>query len=163
MLIPKKFARIFSRTLGVLLLLGMSWAQAEVVANWECGFQVEIPDTWLKRDLRDHGVRFASDEVKVDIEPFRGMTLPNQVSRLQRDRKSEGYQFKSEKQFTINEVPCHEMIFYKSGRYRIYYVLVAAERGFLWTITSDSTDSPAFLESQDMLSTFIITPTNSRK
>lgn len=158
MFLSRTRQRIFARTLAVLLSLSICWTQAEVVANWECGFQVEIPDTWLKRDLRERGVRFASDEVKVDIEPFSGITLPNQVARLQKERKAEGYEFKSEKHFSLNDVPCHEMIFYKNGRYTIYYVLMAAQRGFLWTVQSDSTDSTAFLESQAMLATFIITP-----
>lgn len=153
------FYRQLCRSLAILLLLSVGLTQAEVLANWECGFQVQIPDTWLRRDLKGQGLKLASDEVRVDIEPYSGITYANQIQRLHKlTKEKEKMEFKSERDLQINGVSCHEMIFYRDGHYKIYYVFTTGERGFLWTVLSDSTDSPAFLESQDILNSFTVTP-----
>lgn len=153
------FFRRFSRSLAVLLLVLTCWAQAELLVNWECGFEVQIPDTWLRRDLKEQGLKLSSDDVRIDIEPYVGITYANQIQRLHKLTKEEQHmEFKSERDLQIHGVDCHEMIFYRNERYKIYYVFAAGQGGFLWTILSDSTDSPAFMESQGILDSFVITP-----
>ena len=142
-----------------LLVLTLSLCcLGEVIANWECGFEVDVPDTWLRRDMKEAGLKLSSDEVRMQVEPFSGISYDGQVQRLHKETKAEGYQFKTERSYTLNQVPAHEMIFFKDGNYKIYYVLMAGQRGFLWTVLSESTDSEAFLEGQDIISSFLVTP-----
>ena len=94
----------------------------------------------------------------MQVEPFSGITLDNQIVRLHEVTKADGYQFKTERSFVLNQTPAHEMIFFKDGEYKIYYALMAGERGFLWTLESESTDSEAFLESQQILYSFKVIP-----
>lgn len=138
----------------ILLLVCPALAQTETVVNWEGGFEVDVPDQWLRRDLGVDGLKLASERVRMHVEPYSGITLEGQIERLHELTKAEGYQFKTERSFVLNQTPAHEMIFFKDGEYKIYYVLMAGLRGFLWTVESDSTDSPAFLESQEIIYSF---------
>jgi hypothetical protein len=143
--------------LFILLCTALA-ATAETVVNWENGFEVDLPQTWLRADLKEDGLKLNSEDVSIAIEPYSGLTQDAQIERLHKMAKEDGYHFKSERSLTINQVPAHEMIFHKDGRYKIYYVLMAGSRGFLWTIRSSATDSEAFLEGQDILSSFRINP-----
>lgn len=131
---------------------------AENVVNWEGGFEVDIPDTWLRRDMKEAGLKLNADDVKILVETYSGLSQPAQITRLHEQTKEAGYHFRSERSFPINQVPAHEMIFFKNGKYKIYYVLMAGQRGFLWTVESESTDSEAFLEGQDILYSFRVQP-----
>lgn len=122
--------------------------------NWEGGFEVDVPDQWLRRDLGADGLKLSSERVRMDVVPYSGITLEGQIARLHEMTKAEGYHFKTERSFVLNQTPAHEMIFFKDGEYKIYYVLMAGLRGFLWTVESESTDSPAFLESQQIIYSF---------
>lgn len=143
------FIVMLSLTLGCL---------GETLVNWENGFEVEVPDVWLRRDMKAAGLKLSSDEVRMQVEPYFGITHNSQIQRLHDLTKKDGWRFKSEQDLSINGVPAHEMIFFKDGDYKIYYVVMAGERGFLWTVYSESTDSPAFLEGQDIISSFTIKP-----
>jgi len=149
--------REFSKIVVLLLLLTLG-AQSETIVNWANGFEVDVPDTWLRRNMEQAGLKLSSDEVRMQVEPYSGITQDAQIKRLHKETKEQGYQFKSEKSLTINQVPAHEMIFFKDGHYRIFYVLMAGQSGFLWTIESESTDSEAFLQGQDILASFRIKP-----
>ena len=94
----------------------------------------------------------------MQVEPYSGITLDGQIERLHEITKADGYQFKTERSFVLNQTPAHEMIFFKNGEYKIYYVLMAGTRGFLWTVESESTDSDAFLESQEIIYSFKVQP-----
>lgn len=133
-------------------------AWADVIVNWENGFEVDIPSTWLRQEGGLAGVKLASDDVKLNIEPYSGVTMQHQIERLHEEAKKDHYDFKTERTFTLHEVPAQEMIFYKNGRYKFYYVLMAGSRGFLMTLMSDSTDSEAFLEAQDIVMGFKVLP-----
>ncbi len=139
--------------LWALLCVSLS-AQNESVINWEGGFKLDVPDTWLRRNLRTKGLKLNSDDVQVSIETYTGITQSAQTERLRKEAESQGYAFKSERAFPINQVPTRELVLQKNGIFRIYYILMAGQRGFLWTVTSPSTDSEAFLEGKKMLSTF---------
>ena len=142
--------------LSVLLLTVP--APAETVTNWENGFEVDIPHEWLRRDLGAEGLKLSQDRVRMQVEPYSGITLDGQIERLHEITKADGYQFKTERSFVLNQTPAHEMIFFKNGEYKIYYVLMAGTRGFLWTVESESTDSDAFLESQEIIYSFKVQP-----
>lgn len=143
----------------LMFLLGLCLTvQAEVVTNWEGGFEVDIPDYWLRADLGSDGLMLNSDEVKMQVEPYSGITLDNQVERLRELAKEEKYRFRSERSFALNQTPAHELIYSRKGKYIIYYVLMAGDRGFLWTVTSDTTDSEAFLEGQQIIESFNVLP-----
>lgn len=151
--------RLPSYSLFVLtFLLVSALANAEVVTNWENGFEVDIPNEWLRRDLGADGLKLSEDRVRMHVEPYSGITLESQIERLHEITKADGYQFKTERSFVLNQTPAHEMIFFKDGEYKIYYVLMAGTRGFLWTVESESTDSPAFLESQEIIYSFKVQP-----
>lgn len=150
--------RLLQAALFGLLMLTTLPVQAETLANWELGFEVDVPDYWLRRDMKENGLKLNSDEVRMQVEPFTGMSQQEQIEQLHQSTKAEEFEFKSERSFTINQVPAHEMIFFKNGKYRIYYVLMAGQRGFLWTIYSESTDSEAFLEGQDVMASFRVKP-----
>lgn len=142
-----------------LWLIMQGAVQAETLVNWELGFEVDVPDTWLRRELGEQGLKLSADEVRMQVEPYSGISQDEQIKRLHElTKEEEEYEFKSEKSFTVNQVPAHEMIFFKNGEYKIYYVLMAGQRGFLWTIYSKSTDSDAFLEGQDVLASFRVMP-----
>jgi hypothetical protein len=144
-------------TLLTLALL-CSLASAEVVVNWEGGFEVDLPNSWLRRDLGADGLMLSSDRVRMQVEPYSGITLEGQIDRLHQLTKADRYEFKTERSFVLNQTPAHEMIFFKNGEYKIYYVVMAGVRGFLWTVESESTDSPAFLESQQIIYSFKVQP-----
>lgn len=150
----------FRNTLLVFFLACtlLSPSSADVIVNWENGFELELPSTWLRQEGGGEGVKLASDDVKLNIEPFAGVTMKHQIERLHAETKKDGFGFKKERTFTLHEVPAQEMIFYKNGRYKFYYVLMAGARGFLLTLTSDSTDSEAFLEAQDIVMGFRVLP-----
>ncbi len=153
------YRQIWKIFLLSLWLVTQGAVQAETLVNWELGFEVDVPDTWLRRELGEQGLKLNADEVRMQVEPYSGITQDEQIKRLHKlTKEDEKYEFKSEKSFTINQVPAHEMIFFKDGEYKIYYVLMAGQRGFLWTIYSDSTDSEAFLEGQDVLASFRVVP-----
>ena len=142
----------------LLVLLLTALAPAEVVTNWENGFEVDIPHEWLRRDLGAEGLKLSQDRVRMQVEPYSGITLEGQIERLHQVTKADGYQFKTERSFVLNQTPAHEMIFFKNGEYKIYYVLMAGTRGFLWTVESESTDSEAFLEGQEIIYSFKVQP-----
>lgn len=142
---------------ALLAFLTLS-AQAEFLVNWELGVEMYVPDHWLRRDLKEQGVKLSSDQVRMEVVPFYGVTQQAQIQRLHKLTKEEGFQFKSERSFPLNQVPAHEMVFFKDGEYKIFYVLQAGQRGFLWTVHSRSTDSEAFLEGQEILNTFVVKP-----
>ena len=149
--------RLVKIATAFLLLLSLV-AQAELLVNWELGVEMDVPDHWLRRDLKDQGIKLSSDEVRMELEPFSGITQQAQIERLHKLTKEDGYEFKSERSFPLNQVPTHEMVFFKDGSYKLFYVLQAGQRGFLWTVHSRSTDSEAFLEGQDILNTFVVRP-----
>lgn len=142
----------------LLLLLAPSAAWADTITNWELGFTVEVPTTWLRYEGGKGGLKLASEDVRLEVTPFGGVTLTTQIETLRQQAKAAGYQFKEEKSYPIMEVPAHEMVFYKDGKYLLYYVLLSGQRGFLVTLRSDGTDTPAFLEAQDVVSNFRVTP-----
>jgi hypothetical protein len=141
---------------AILLLSSPLWA--DTLANWELGFEVDVPTVWLRQEGGAAGTRLAYDDVRLDIEPYSGITQSAQIERLHHETKAAGYQFKSEKSFPIHEVPAHEMIFYKDGKYLIYYVLMAGSRGFLLTLRSEGQDSEAFRQAQDVIANFRVMP-----
>lgn len=145
-----------------LLLLLAAWlsapGKADTVVNWENGFEVQVPTIWLRWEGGAAGMKLALDDVQLEIVPFAGITQAAQIERLHRQSKESGYQFKTERSLVIQEVPGHEMIYFRQGKYLIYYVLMAGQRGFLLTLRSESTDSPAFLEAQEMITRFRVLP-----
>jgi hypothetical protein len=149
------------RRLLLLLLLclwGATPLQADTLTNWELGFEIDVPTPWLRNEAGLEGLKLASDDVRLDIVPYSGLSQAAQIERLHKDTKTQGYQFKSEKSYPIHEVPAHEMVFYKDGQYLIYYVLMSGSRGFLITLRSQGQDSQAFRESQDIIPTFRVLP-----
>ncbi len=153
---------------NMIVTLSLSWilivsAGADILVNWENGFELELPSTWLRQEGGVDGVKLASDDVKLIIEPYAGVTMKHQIERLHTETKRDGFNFKKERTFTLHEVPAQEMIFYKNGRYKFYYVLMAGSRGFLLTLTSDSTDSEAFLEAQDIVMGFRVLPPDQQQ
>jgi hypothetical protein len=138
--------------------LAQGGALADTLVNWENGFEVDVPTTWLRQEGGAAGMKLASDDVRMSIEPYSGITQSAQIERLHKETKEQGYEFKSERSYPIHEVPAHEMIFYKDGRYLIYYVLMAGQRGFLITLQSEGTDSAAFRQAQDVIANFRVTP-----
>lgn len=144
--------------LTVCALLMSAPATAETVVNWENGFELEVPETWLRHDGKASGIKLNSEDVKIHIEPYSGVTQGGQIERLHKMYKGQDYEFKAERDFSINEVPTHEMVFYKDGKYKIFYVMMSGDRGFLWTVDSLSTDSDAFIQGQAVLSSFRVTP-----
>lgn len=152
---PSKMTAVLALALSLCLCGPMC---AEVLVNWEGGFEVEVPDFWLRRDLQDQGLKLNADDVHMQVETYSGLSQMAQVARLHQETKDAGYHFRSERSFPINQVPAHEMIFFKDGAYKIYYVLMAGQRGFLWTVTSPSTDSEAFMEGQDIIYSFQVKP-----
>ena len=152
------FSRVLTASVVGFLLLMSSPLRAETLVNWELGFEVDVPDYWLRVNMKESGLKLNSDVGRMQVEPYGGMTQQELVAELHQRTKEEGFEFKTERSYAINQVPAHEMIFYKGGKYRIYYVLMAGQRGFLWTVLSESTDSEAFLEGQDVLASFRVTP-----
>ncbi len=138
------------------LLLGV--AQADTVVNWQLGYEVDVPATWLRQEGGANGTKLSSEDVRLDVVPFSGTSQAAEIARLHKDTKAQKYEFKTERSFTVHEVPAHEMIFYRDGRYLIYYVLMAGQRGFLLTLRSEGTDSGAFQEAQDIITNFRVTP-----
>jgi hypothetical protein len=131
---------------------------ADTVVNWELGIEVDVPPTWLRHEGGANGLKLASEDVRLDIVPYTGVTQAGQIERLHKETKAAGYQFKTERSYPIHEVPTHEMTFYKDGKYLIYYVLMAGSRGFLLTLRSEGTESPSFLEAQDIINNFRVLP-----
>ena len=167
----RRTARLLTRTGLVLVLTGLPFlltglpflltglpACAEPLVNWENGFEINLPATWLRQEGGAKGIKVASDDVRINFEPYFGTTMAEQIERLHKETKANGYQFKNERSYTIHEVPAHEMVFYRDGKYLIYYVLVAGHRGFLITLQSEGTDSVAFREAQDIISDFRVKP-----
>lgn len=142
----------------LFLLLSLSAVQADTLVNWELGFEIDVPTTWLRQEGGANGLKLASEDVKLDIVPFSGLTLTAQIERLHKQTKADGYQFKSERSYALHEVPAHEMVFYKDGEYKIYHVLLAGSRGFLLTLRSQGMDSEAFKESQAAIGSFRVKP-----
>lgn len=142
----------------MFLLLG-ALAQADTLVNWQLGFEVDVPTDWLRQEGGANGTKLSSDDVRLDVVPFSGMSQATEIDRLHRETKAQKYEFKTERSFTIHEVPAHEMIFYRDGRYLIYYVLMSGQRGFLLTLRSEGTDSAAFREAQNIIANFRVTPT----
>ncbi|MCA9793272.1 MAG: hypothetical protein KC910_15790 [Candidatus Eremiobacteraeota bacterium] len=136
----------------VVLLLLPGLAQERMTDK--SGFSLMVPEHWLHTRSDDRGLELARDDVHIQIVGFRGTTLEDEVKRLRALEREQESEFKEEKTVTVNEVPCHWMIFFQDDEYRIYYALLAGQRGFLWTVTSRSTDSKAFLEAQQMLESF---------
>lgn len=146
---------IFSLLLSLCLLIS---AQADTLTNWELGFEVTVPSTWLRWEGGIEGVKFASGDVKLDVTPFTAGSLKQKVSELHAQSKADRYQFKTERSYTLHEVPAHEMTFYRDGRYLIYNVLMAGDRGLLLTLRSVGTDSDDFRQAQDVLANFRVLP-----
>lgn len=149
--------RNWTITLILVSLLALP-SLGETLVNWENGFEVEVPTEWLRYEGKADGIKLNSDDVKIKIEPYSGVTRAGQIERLHNMYKAQDYEFKAERDFAINEVPTHEMVFYKDGKYKIFYVMESGDRGFLWTIDSLSTDSKAFKEGQIILESFKVTP-----
>lgn len=141
----------------LVLLLG-AVAQADMLVNWELGFEVDVPSSWLRQEGGASGLKLASDDVKITIEPYAGLTLAAEIERLRQQTKQDGYEFKNEKSYPIHEVPAHEMVFYKDGKYLIFYVLLSGSRGFLISLQSEGTESTAFGEAQTVIANFRVTP-----
>lgn len=142
----------------LFVLLSLSGVRADTLVNWELGFEIDVPTSWLRQEGGSNGLKLASEDVRIDIVPYSGVSLSTQIERLHKQTKADGYGFKSEKSYTLHEVPAHEMVFYKDGRYKIYHVLLAGARGFLLTLQSEGTDSQAFREAQDVISSFRVKP-----
>ena len=140
----------------LVLLSGLAWA--DTLVNWEIGFEVDVPTTWLRQDGGASGLKLASEDVRLSVEPYFGVTQATQIERLRQQSKAAGYEFKNEKSYPIHEVPAHQMVFYKSGKYLIYYVLISGSRGILLTLNSEGTDSPSFQQAQDIISDFRVMP-----
>ena len=51
----------------LFLLLLTALAPAEVVTNWENGFEVDIPNEWLRRDLGSEGLKLSQDRVRMQV------------------------------------------------------------------------------------------------
>ncbi len=145
-------------SLLILCLVTVSAVKAETLVNWDLGYEIEVPNHWLRADLGPDGTQLSYDDVKISIEPFSGITMQGQIERVHQFDKEEGWGFRSEKSFTINEVPAHEIIYERGGKYRVSYVLLSGQRGFLWTFTSEGTDSEAFMEGQKILYGFVVMP-----
>lgn len=150
------------RTLLLLFLL-LGPARADTLTNWDLGFEVEVPTTWLRQEGGLNGIKLASEDVRVDIAPFSDLSQSAKIERLHKDTKAGGYEFKSEKSYPIHEVPAHEMVFYKGGQYLIYYVLMSGSRGFLITLRSEGQDSDAFREAQSVIPSFRVMPARAEK
>ncbi len=142
----------------LITLLLASSSFADTITNWEVGFEVSIPSSWLRQEGGAAGVKLASGDVKLDITPFTGSTLAEKIARIHKERKPEGYEFKGERSYALNEVPAHEMTFYRDGKYLIYHVLMAGDRGILLTLRSVGTDSEDFHQAQDVISGFRVLP-----
>lgn len=145
----------------LFVLLSLSAARADTLVNWELGFEIDVPTTWLRQEGGANGLKLASDDVRLDVVPYSGVSLAAEIERLHKQTKADGYQFKSEKSYALHEVPAHEMVFYRDGRYKIYQVLMAGSRGFLLTLTSEGTDSEAFRQAQDVIASFRVKPANA--
>lgn len=137
-----------------------AWAEpkTDTITNWELGFAVDIPTTWLRYEGKHDGAKFASEDIRLDVSPFTGMTQSQQIEALRKQAKQDRYEFKEEKSYPIMQVPAHEMVFYRNGKYLIYYVLMSGQRGFILTLRSDGTDTPAFLEAQSVIANFRVMP-----
>lgn len=144
--------------LSILVALLALPLLADTLVNWENGFEVEVPSTWLRHEGKQAGLKLNSEDVKIKIEPYIGVSQAGQIERLHKMYKAQDYEFKAERDLAINEVPTHEMVFFKDGKYKIFYVMMSGDRGFLWTIDSDSTDSDSFKEGQGILESFRVTP-----
>ena len=66
----------------LLVVLLTAPAPAEMVTNWENGFEVDIPHEWLRRDLGADGLKLSQDRVRMQVEPYSGITLEGQIERL---------------------------------------------------------------------------------
>lgn len=140
----------------VLTLSPAAWA--DTIVNWEIGFEVTVPSSWLRQEGGAAGVKLASGDVKLDITPYSGATLSEKIESLRKESKADRLLFKGERSYVLHEVPAHEMTFYRGGRYLIYHVLMAGQRGFLLTLRSEGTDSSQFREAQDVIASFRVTP-----
>jgi hypothetical protein len=154
----RSMAAMRHRLLGMFFLLLLGVAQADTLVNWQLGYEVDVPPTWLRQEGGANGTKLSSEDVRLDVVPFSGSSQSSEIARLHKETKAQGYQFKTERSFTVHEVPAHEMIFYRGGRYLIYYVLMSGQRGFLLSLRSDGTDSDAFHEAQDIISNFRVVP-----
>ncbi len=145
--------------LSLCLVLTFSPAAlADTIVNWEVGFEVTVPSSWLRQEGGATGVKLASGDVQLDITPYSGASLSEKIESLRKENKGDRQLFKGERSYTLHEVPAHEMTFYRNGKYRIYHVLMAGQRGILLTLRSEGTDSPQFREAQDVISSFRVTP-----
>lgn len=155
--------RIWFTTLLIMALMVSALPlSAETLVNWENGFEVEVPATWLRNEGKQAGLKLNSEDVRIKIEPYSGVDQAGQIERLHKMYKAKEYEFKAERDLVIHEVPTHEMVFFKDGKYRIFYVMMSGDRGFLWTVDSESTDSEAFEEGQGILESFRVTPRRTR-
>lgn len=138
--------------LSILLLLLMIPAQAQThYPVPELGFSVDLPIDWLTNSRsHQYGLKMAKDEVWIRVDPYQGITRVDQIERVRSLEKMLGSEFKEEWDITVHQMPAHYMNFYQDGKYRIYYVF----DGYLWRINSRSTDSPAFLQAQEILMSF---------
>lgn len=148
------------RILKLFLILTIALplcASAEPVTNWENGFEVDVPDNWLRRDMREQGLKLASEEVRMDIEPFIGMSMDEKIRMLHMLTKQDGHRFKNEHSFALNGLPAHEMVFQTRGKCAkvlIYYVIMDEDQGFLITQWSEDTVSQAFKDGQTIINSF---------
>ncbi len=143
---------------SLLAIILTATSNADTITNWEVGFEVTVPSTWLRQEGGASGLKLASGDVKLDITPFNGTSLSEKIARMHKDTKADGYQFKTERSYTLHEVPAHEMTFYRDGKYLIYNVLMAGDRGILLTLRSEGTDSDDFRQAQDVLAGFRVIP-----
>ncbi len=144
-------------SLCLTLFLSLS-SSADTIVNWEVGFEVTVPSTWLRQEGGASGVKLASGDVQLDIKPYTGVSLSEKIESLRKECKADRYLFKGERSYSLNEVPAHEMTFYRNGRYLIYHVLMAGQRGILLSLRSEGTESSHFREAQDVIGTFRVTP-----
>lgn len=149
---------LLSLSISALLLLFLSAppALAEQLINNEAGYLVTIPSTWLRWEGGIQGTKLASERVRMKVEPYRGISQAQQAERLIKLSKEQRYEIRSQKQTTVNFIPTIEIITMKDREYRIFYVLIAGDQGFLWTIDSPDTDSAPYMEGQGILSSFTV-------
>ena len=139
-----------------LSLIIATQAGAEQLVNQDAGFSITIPSTWLRWEGGIAGTKVASERVRMKVEPYRGVSQAQLAERLIRQAKEQRYEIRSQKSTTVNYIPTQEIITIKDRIYKIYYVLIAGDKGYLWTIESPDTDSPAYLEGQGILSSFTV-------
>ena len=88
------YRQIWKIFLLSLWLVTQGAVQAETLVNWELGFEVDVPDTWLRRELGEQGLKLNADEVRMQVEPYSGITQDEQIKRLHKlTKEDEKYDF----------------------------------------------------------------------